>query len=236
MWIDKTVERALFNWQKWRKSLIAQWSDLSTELDKLDLKQLKLIAAKALDRLDFPSSTWLQLYWICCVVSDYHFDYEDSFDNIVIPNWLPMPFDPPISLQIEPGIRMYPPAIYTERDIQFLASKLGTWILGVDITLLSDRMGWLGILIPSHHEVCSLLEELRGRPKESRKVGKHPDYSDRIAIKCAVLKDESPITYVEIAKKLGLPIKPDVFGVRSDTVRHLTSRGRNLISSLPDLA
>ena len=82
--MHESVERALFGWSKWRHSLIRQWSNLEAELENYDLVRLKSTAKTALDILSFPSSNWLQLYWICCVASDYSFDYEDSFSNIVV--------------------------------------------------------------------------------------------------------------------------------------------------------
>ena len=103
MWMHESVERALFSWSKWQYSLIRQWSNLDAELENFDPGQLKLRAKTSLDMLGFTSSTWLQLYWICCVASDYSFDYQDSFSNIVVPDWLPLPFDSEVVPEIWTG-------------------------------------------------------------------------------------------------------------------------------------
>ena len=228
MWTHEVVERALFCWSKWRYSFIEQWSDLGAELEYFDLGRLKLTAKTALDKLNFPSSPWLQLYWICCVVSDYNFDYEESFNNIVIPNWLPLPFDSSASLNIKPGIRMLPPAIYTEADLE----KLGHWILILDMEELAKTMNWIGLILPPTHELYHFLGKQRGRPKKPSKIGKRPHYSDRLAVKCAILRDVCRMTYVEAAEKLGLAITKPYDSWQSDAARHLVKRGRILLDSL----
>jgi len=230
MWMYKPVERALFSWSKWQHSLIKQWSNLEAELENFDLGRLKLTAKTALDILSFPSSTWLQLYWICCVASDYSFDYEDSFSNIVVPNWLPLPFDSSASLNIKPGIRMLPPAIYTEADLK----QLGYWILILDMEELAKAMNWIGLVLPPTHELYHFLEKQRGRPQKPSKIGQRRHYSDRLSVKCATLKDVCGMTYVEIAEKLGLAITKPYASRQSDTSRQLVSRGKRLVESLVD--
>ncbi len=201
------------------------------------MEQLKLEARTELHKLDFPDSLWLELYWICCVESDYSFDYETTFENIAVPNWLPLPFDSQVSLKIAPGIRMYPPAIYHEGDMDFLASHFGSWILIDDIIGRPDVLGWFGIFLSSIHELLALLKKSKGRPKKSGKIGRRPEYSDRLAVQCAALKDEPEMTYVKIAKTLGLPTErnKETTQEESRTARHLVRRGRKLISECTDL-
>jgi len=52
-----------------------------------------------------------------------------------------------------------------------------------------------------------------------------------LAVKYAVLKD-SGMTYVEIARRLGLPVKEPYCSEQSDTARHLVQGGRKLIAEL----
>ena len=230
MWMYEPVERALFSWSKWRHSIIKQWSNLEAEFENFDLARLKLTAKTALDILNFPSSTWLQLYWICCVASDYSLDYEDSFSNIVVPKWLPLPFDSSVSLKIKPGDRMLPPAIYTKADLK----QLGSWLLSVDTEKLARPMNWMGLALSPTHELYHFLGKQRGRPKKPSKMGKHRRYSDRLSVKCATLKDECRMTYVEIAEKMGLPITTPIFSRQSDVCRGLVKRGKRLVGSLVD--
>lgn len=227
MWNSKAVERALLRWQKWRQSVISQWVELDDELSQLSLDRLKLKARQELRKLDFPSSLWLELYWICCVASDYNFDYEGSFEDIVVPNWLPLPFA--TSLNIEPGLRMYAPAIYSEGDIEYLASHSGSWILLADIEHHPEVMGWCGMFISCHHEFYSFLSKSKGRPKRSSKIGRRPCYSDRRAVMCATLQDRYGVWYVKIAERFDLPIRQYYFTAQSDPVIHLIRRGRKLI-------
>ncbi len=228
MWMYAQLERALFSWSKWQHSLIKQWTNLEAEFENFDLERLKLTAKTELDLLGFPSSTWLQLYWVCCVDSDYSLDYEDSFSNIVVPNWLPLPFDSSVSLNIKPGERMLPPVIYTKADVR----QQGSWLLVLDPEKLAKAMNWIGLALPPTHELYHILEKQRGRPGKPSKIGKHRRYSDRLSVKCATLKDEHGMTYVEIAEKMELPVTTPIFSRQSDVCRGLVSRGKKIIERL----
>jgi hypothetical protein len=59
------------------------------------------IAGKTLAELGFPKCTLFELYWLCCVFSDYaeYSYYADlpqrsgfKFEKLVLPNWFPFPF------------------------------------------------------------------------------------------------------------------------------------------------
>ena len=224
----ESVERALFNWSKWQHSLIKQWSNFVAEFETFDLELLTLIAKTSLDMLSFPNSIWLQLYWICCVASDYSLDYEDSFSNIVVPNWLPLPFDSSASLSIKPGDRMLPPAIYTKAELK----QRWPWLLVLDPETLAKAMNWTGLVLSPTNGLFSFLEKQRGRPKKPSKIGKRRRYSDRLSVKCATLKEEHGMTYVEIAEKMGLPVIRPIFSRQSDVCRGLVSQGKKIIQRL----
>ncbi|MBM4463611.1 MAG: hypothetical protein FJ012_09855 [Chloroflexi bacterium] len=91
-----TVERALFMWWEWRRSLIDHWAT-ELELSELPLDEIRVEARKRLKPLCFPDSIWLELYWISAVACDCCLDYEPSFEKIVIPGWLSWPFDERVS-------------------------------------------------------------------------------------------------------------------------------------------
>ena len=228
MWKHKTVERALFLWQKWLQSIIVQWMNPQDDIKKLVLDQLKVKARQELQKLGFPVCLWLELYWICCIASDYHLEHQSSFENIVVPPWLPLPFDPALSwYRIESGTRIYPPDILDEGDIKFIEQHYGVRLLGGDNFFEQEPR----IFLPSRHEFYQTLNKLKGRPRISGKPGRPPHYSDRLAVCCATLKDQRSMSYVEIADEFGLSSVRYYQTFQSDTARHLVRRGRKLISS-----
>ena len=242
MWQYKKVEQALFRWHKWRRSIVGGWITPG-DLKELSLSQLKLRVRKELNTLNLPGSLWFELYWICCVSSEYNFDYETSFRKILVPDWLQLPYEPSLSdYKIIPGTRMYPPDIWDEGDIQFYAKQRGLWgikfcddhgrITRVDRKPLYPKNFELRIFLASDHEFYQVLNRLQGRPKRFDKIGKCPQYSDRLAVQCAVHCDRDGMKYVEIAERFGLPVTKPYSNPQSNPVIHLIRKGRKLISGL----
>jgi len=267
------VERALFQWDGWRHSIIYSWiHDILSEPEGAagesepatkPMEAVKLAARREMQRLGFPGSLWLDLYWICCIASDYSLDDTSSFENIVIPDWLPLPFDEAMqAYQLRPRMRSYPPAVCDEADILFEVRHYGRPRVVVRLNFfrripLTEFYGEheRKLLLSPDHELWDVLKKMRGRPKKRTHQGRRPFYSDRLAVRCAVLKDQFKETYVEIANELDLPVrkpspsipvtKPDhdYPGVasydrdyypteQSTTARHLVARGRKLIGLL----
>ena len=102
------AERRLFSWDRWRASIIRQWANLDRKLDRLSREESKNVAREALRELTLPCSAGMELYWICCVASDFTINYEPSFDNIRIPKWLPLPWDESLG-SLCTGQRVLPP-------------------------------------------------------------------------------------------------------------------------------
>ncbi len=235
MWKPEEVERALLRWGKWRQSIISQWLELEEDLEKLTLAQLMGKVRKELRKIGMPvNSIWLQLYWICCVVSEYNFDDWNTFNNIVAPAWLLSTYDPIMEFskwyQRTPISLVHPPEIRDEAYVDQVTRR-ATGRSNIDE---SDRIcpwpKWESMFVLSHHELYEVLKKLKGRPrKTSPKSGRRPFYSDHLVIKCAVLKDKFEMTYVEIATKFGLPITTPIFSRQSDLARHLVARGRELL-------
>ena len=240
MWQPKTVERALFKWQKWRMSIISYWAESPQKTGAFLPEQLECRARWGLEDLGFPSSLLLRVYWLSCVDSDYNFDYPISIENIRMPDLLVIPSDlkptqrfhnihkiKPLP-KLKPRLRIYPPMVITEKDIEFYISQWGyeAWFFK---SLLYPQENDDAIFLPPKHEFYSLLNRARGRPRGSIKSGRIPLYSDRLAVACAVLK-ESGSTYVEIAKQLGLPFSKPYASEQSDIVRHLVKQGAKLVS------
>ena len=231
MWYQRKVEQALFQWPKWRQSIVAQWVNVEVKIENSTLGQLKVKSRREMQKLGFPASRWLALYWICCIASDYNLDHPSSFHRIVIPTWLPYLFPSRLQVYMEQGSRIYPPYIFREKDEELQFRRFGDFGL---IRLRGDAQRGSAILLTAHHELYQLLNELKGSPKMSGKPGRHPYYSDRLAVKCAVWKDRYGMTYDEIGCKIEseLPDKLTEEGKQTDVAIYLVDRGRKLIARL----
>jgi len=102
------------------------------------------------------------------------------------------------------------------------------------IQLRGDIKLGFAILLPSHHELYQVLNELKGSPKMSGKLGRNPQYPDRLAVKCAVWKDRYGMTYDRIGSKIGSELLDIVLmeGQQTGVTIYLVDRGRKLIASL----
>ncbi len=236
----KKVEQALFRWGKWRQSIIALWIEWAKCPDKLNestfLRRLKVKSRPELAKLCFPDNSRLELYWICCITSDYYLDYPTTFKGIRIPPWLPPQFGS--YPQIEQRVRIYPPPIFHEGHERQAFKRYGT--IGLSM-LNADRRGmrlfgikeedWPSVFLPSHHELHKVLNELKGAPKTFGKRGRPPDNSDRLAVMCAAWKDRQHMQDEDIERKVDMELQDKVTrqGQVAD-LNHLIKRGRKLIS------
>lgn len=234
MWQSKTVERALFKWNKWRQSLVRVWASYDPGSNELASSRLNILTHQAVKEFNLPDSAFLELYWACCVVSNCNMDYEASFDRIVISEALELPFDPSISdLRIEVGMRAYPPVMINEKDVEFFCYQHGLDSKSrLDRYRCSPDRGDGQLFVDKDRELYPIISKLRGRPSKRKKVGRLPNHSDHLAIRCAVLKDSGE-KYVTIADRLGLPVKTPFFSEQSDIVRHLVRRGERLLKANP---
>jgi hypothetical protein len=240
MWKPKSVELALFLWPKWRQSIVSEWATPHEVKSDVFLTKAKEETMK----LGFPPCLLLEIYWACCVVSEYALDYPITYDNILVPEWLPIPAEQPESspvlyyfkhiakYDLKPGIRIYPPHIMKESEIDFVIYEDG-YQLPFPKDLYYPKEGDYVMLIPQDHELNSILNQIKGRPKLFKKPGMVPSYSDRLAVKCAVLRSVN-MTITNIAQQLNLSktIKRPYLSEQSDTVRHLIERGRRLIQEM----
>lgn len=226
------MERALFRWQKWRRSIISPWVEPYKKLEEMPPDQLKLEARQELQKLNLPVTMLLELYWICSVTSDYNLDYPSSFDRIVIPDWLSLPPKPSRFVhfpKLKLGTRIYPPHVMGEKDKEFFMYQHG--LETIDISYPSEDIFW--IFLTPEHEFFYVLKQLKGHPKRCGKPGRVPSYSDRLAVRCAALNSLG-ISCVQIAKEFGLPVQKPYESQQSNTTRHLVERGRRLIDVTND--
>jgi hypothetical protein len=223
MWNPKKVEQALFYWGEWRCSLIDRWMRTEDKLSELSPDKLRFYVKRRLSKLGL-AGTGIEVYWICSLVSDLNLDNSASFNKIVIPYWLkwwPVPYKDP--LRLNPADRMYPPWLVSEKEIDFAERQYGS-----ESRFLKPA-GLTSMFLSPNHELFSVIETLRGRPRKRQKPGKLPRYPDRLAVKCAVLRIRG-LTYVAIAKKFNLPVTKPELSEQSDVARHLISRGYKLVN------
>jgi len=234
MWQSKTVERALFKWDKWRQSLVRVWASYDPGSSQLASARLKKLANKAVKGFGLPDSALLELYWACCVTSRCNIDYEASFDRIVISEAVELPFDPSVSdLRIELGMRACPPLLISEKDVVFRCQQYGLdFRSSLHHYKFSPSRGNDQLFVDKDHELYPIISKLKGRPSKRKEIGRLPTYGDHLAIRCAALK-ASGETYVAIAERFGLPTKTPELSEQSDTVRHLVRRGENLLEANP---
>lgn len=240
MWQQKTVERALFKWNKWRCSIINIWANSDNNLEKLCQEELNKKVSNELSILKLPSSVFLKIYWICSVTSDYNLDYEKSFNNIIVPSWLPIPdnLEPsvfvhvfkkiPYTLTITSGDRLYPPFIISQKDIEFAVSQVEEGYIFGDAYYPTENQD--AMILPENHELKLILNTLKGRPGNQGHIGVPPYYSDRLAVKCAALNNSGMKDL-----KIGEIIEPELDEDKKwsilpkDIVHHLIVRGYSLL-------
>ena len=241
MWNSLTVEKGLFVWLPWRRSIINAWCCLPKELESYTLDDFRKWANGGLNELRIPNNYLLEFYWICCVTSDYNMNFPSSFKHIEVTPWIfekyrqilgHAPIDYPKCK------RWIPPEIWTKRDWELTLEKLGIFH---DHNIYSKARidpKTSYILLPENHVFRNVLEGFRGRPAPSRKRGRPPKYSDRVAVKCAFLADYSGRYYVKIAEEIQaaenikMRIHKPYESRQSNIVNQLIRRGRILLEEL----
>jgi len=118
----KSFEIALHRWPEWKISITSGRKQLGAGAPPPGLEAMRGAAQWALAGLGFPECAMMELYWLCCVFSDY--DASESgyykFDLLVLPDWFPLPFgfkhNPDLDFE---GLRIRPPELWTDADVKF---------------------------------------------------------------------------------------------------------------------
>ncbi len=118
----QTFERALHRWQPWLDSISKGKRLFGSPCSWLTAGKMSDIAKTELVALRFPDGVLLELYWLCCVVTDYMTDRGFMFEKLVLPDWFPSPFGR-YSIERLRGRRVSPPTIWSEADRKFLFSR-----------------------------------------------------------------------------------------------------------------
>ncbi len=209
MWNEKQVERSLFNWKDWRKSIIRQWV-YGPDLCKLSLSELESIIDPIFRGLGLrlkPS----YIYWISCCCSDFNMDSPETWHNILIPYWYEelQKASSGNPILYRGGTRAYPPIVFDYRI----------------------REGY-PLTVNVNHPLIDILHRTTGRPRRSSsKPGPVPRYSDRLAINCAVMKNKGA-SYVEIAREYELKTTKPYDSEQSDITRYLVKKGNRLLITI----
>jgi len=224
MWQPNMVERALFKWQKWRNSIIKNWVEWKQNQD-IPKSLLDMAVGQELKDRGLPVLTILEIYWISCLTSDYNLDYPTTYTKIVTPVGLKQG-----RYEINPGIKIYPPPVISDKDLNFESSQFG--FSKDTLKTLYSNLSSYKMLLQLDQELLDVLKRMRGRLGTRGKRGPVPHYSDRVAIQCAALKDDG-MSYVEIAERIHLPVTRPYSSRQSDVTVHLVQRGRKLFGELP---
>jgi hypothetical protein len=155
------VEIALHRWDKWQNVIREGRQVLHVNED---LDTLRGFARKQLEILELPACAILELYFLCCVFSNYQKGQRFYFDRIKVPDWLPLPF----GLEWEKGNllrgkRVYPPTVWSEEDVKFFRRSYGAG------SHLSPYDPETCIVLPISHSVRRFVP--RGRPAKKTRDG-----------------------------------------------------------------
>jgi hypothetical protein len=240
MWNAKKVEGALFCWYKWRKSIVHAWYERE-DLGQLNVIPLRMYVRQQLRSIGLVNdwnvgiNIYLEIYWICCVVSCYDLDNPSSYDAIRVPNWLPNKYNTDNNdAWLVSNDRVWPPTVETI-DSKFEAPDYIKRSLSSEINpfIFWQTAFPYQIELDQNHELYHILKMFRGRPSLLRlHKGDNAHYSDHLAVQCAVLKYQENKTYNQIAQIYHLPSKLYYESRQSDVARYLVTRGIRLLESV----
>jgi len=116
----RIFERALHRWKPWLDSIASGRGVLRTQQPPPPLLAIREVAQKALSGLDFPPCTLFEVYWLCCIFTDYDTKGGFKFDKLILPDWFPLSFGFKAEyLSQFKGKRIYPPKVWNETDRLF---------------------------------------------------------------------------------------------------------------------
>lgn len=168
-----SFERTLHRWKSWLASIQEGRSTLTSSNFKPSLEEMETTSTKALLHLEFPKSTNMELYWLCCVLVDYQEKGGYRFENLVLPEWFPREYTYTPGTYNFRGHRIYPPVLWDEDDHEF-------WFMRDPFTRMESREQraesfpkfpnrYGAIVLNPEHPVRKYMR--RGRPSGSTKDG-----------------------------------------------------------------
>jgi hypothetical protein len=182
----ETFERALDSWDPWLKSITDGRKVLQSSSRHPSLEEMRLLARTTLTELGFSPCNMFELYWLCCIYSDYDTEYvakrhkDFRFERLVLPEWFPLPFGfhhEALHLVDFKGKRILPCEVWTEDDLKWqIRQRMQVYpphFVGREGTVPVDRRGlaekgvaeyladW-AIVIAADHLIHKFVK--RGRP------------------------------------------------------------------------
>lgn len=122
------------------------------------LQEMRTTADKTLSELNFSQCTLFELYWLCCVFSDYDTADGFKFDELVLPDWFPLPFgfENEEYLYLDKkalnlmGGRICPPQVWDEAEVKFWRENNPlTRTTGEPMEWIPNK-DWVVVLPPDH--------------------------------------------------------------------------------------
>lgn len=197
---QQSFERALHKWEPWLNSIKSARKEFSSSDLHPPLEEMRSAAKKALKELQFPECTLLEVYWLCCVFSDYDTETGFKFEELKLPDWFPLPFgfkkEEQLNKQVLDlkGGRIKPPIIWDEADVNFwqmsdpifqITGDIPDYILNTDFI----------VLLPPDHPVHAYVS--KGRPRKTSPDGElrmpHLDMKPEELIKESQLIPAAPL-------------------------------------------
>ena len=143
------------------------------------LQYMRSVAQEALARLEFPPCTQIELYWLCCVFTDYWTQGGFIFEKLVLPDWFPLPFGFVDEEYIDKKLldlkgRIRPPFVWDENDRIFwferepLSRLLRPELREKHFKTYPENRDFV-LLLPDKHPVRKYFR--RGRPNKTKANG-----------------------------------------------------------------
>lgn len=171
---QQSFERALHKWEPWLNSIKSARKEFSSSDLHPPLEEMRSAAKKALKELQFPECTLLEVYWLCCVFSDYDTETGFKFEELKLPDWFPLPYgfkdEERLNKQVLDlkGGRIKPPIIWDEADVNFwqmsdpifqITGDIPDYIVNTDLMVILQKDH------PIHQYVSN------GRPRKTSSNG-----------------------------------------------------------------
>lgn len=168
-------ERVLHRSDQWLDSITEGGKILAASKSHPALKELRGAAKQALTELWFPPCTIFELYWLCCVFSDYETEKGFYFEKLTLPDWFPFPhgFEHCDWLDLR-GKRIYPPEIWNEAKVRLKRERntFAHYLQEPDRSHFLEEMvpdrDWI-IVLPPDHPIRQLFRS--GRPIKTTQDG-----------------------------------------------------------------
>lgn len=163
------IERALRKWQLWINSVVAGKKAIRSSGREPTLLELKNLAQKAVCELKFPQNVPLEVYWLCCVLVNYHVNGVFYFEKLIMPDWVMFGQSSYVEGLDFRKKRILPPMVWREVDFEFWTSN-HSFFLHSSPSERETAKGWFpetqwAIVVSLNHPLRNIIKP--GRPLKS---------------------------------------------------------------------